>query len=70
MLQRQGGFALLVNLVHPLQALAEAARQHGEQGLVLEGERPLLGQIDPDDEHAFGMLQRDARRPGFCLRWG
>ena len=65
-LKRQGGFALLVNLVHPLQALAEAACQHGQQGLVLEGERPLLGQIDPDDQHALGMLQRDACRPGLC----
>ena len=27
-LQRQRGFALLVNLVHPLQTLAEPACQH------------------------------------------
>ena len=27
-LQRQGGFALLINLMHPLQALAETACQH------------------------------------------
>jgi len=28
-LQRERGFTLLVNLVHPLQALAQAAGEHG-----------------------------------------
>ena len=53
MLQRQRGFPLLVDLVHPLQTLAEAAGQHRQQGLVLGGERPSLGQLDPDDQHAL-----------------
>ena len=69
MLERQGGFALLVDLVHPLQTLAEAAREHGQQRLVLEGERPSLGQIDPDDEHA---LRDAAARSPPCrapMRW-
>lgn len=69
-LQGQSGFALLVDLVHPLQTLAEATGQHGEQGLVLQGERALLGQVDPDDEHALGVLQRDARRPRLRRRRG
>ena len=60
-LQRQRGFALLVELVDALQALTEATGQHREQGVVLGGERPLLGQLDPDDQHSAGMLQRDAR---------
>ncbi len=64
MLQRQGRFALLVDLMHPLQPLAEAARQYGQQGLVFEGERSLLGEIDPYNEHALGMLQGDACGPG------
>lgn len=69
-LQGQSGFALLVDLVHLLQTPAEAAGQHGEQGLVLQGERALLGQVDPDDEHALGVLQRDARRPRLRRRRG
>lgn len=68
MLQSQRGLTLLVHLVHPLQALTEAPGQHREQGLVLEGEGPFAGQIDPDDEHALGVLQCRRCRAATC--WG
>ena len=48
MLQRHSGFALLVHLVDALQALTEASGQHCEQRVVFRGERPLLGQLDPE----------------------
>jgi hypothetical protein len=61
-LQRQCGFALLVDLMHAVQPLAQATCQHGEQGLILEGKRALLGEINPYHEHAVGVLKRDACR--------
>ena len=48
-LQRHGGFALLVDLVDALQALTKASGQHREQCVVFRGEWPLLSQLDPDD---------------------
>ena len=63
MLQRQSGFPLQVHLVHSLQALAESAGEHRQQGLVLGSEPPPFDQLHPDDEHAAGMLQCDSRRP-------
>ena len=45
-LQRQRGLPLLVELVHPLQTLAEATGQHREQRVVFGGERSPLGQLD------------------------
>ena len=61
-LQRQRGFPLLVELMHPLQTLTEATGQHREQRVVFGGERSSLGQLDVHHEHAPWMLQRDARR--------
>ena len=63
MLQRQCRFALLVDLMHPVQCLAETTSLHGEQGLILKSECALLGELNPHDEHTFWMLERDARRP-------
>ncbi len=63
-LQRQRRFPLLVELMHPLQSLAEAAGQHREQRVVFGGERSSLCQLDVHHEHAPWMLQRDARRTG------
>ena len=45
-LQRQRRLPLLVQLVHSLQALAEAAGEHREQRVVFRGERSLFGQLD------------------------
>ena len=60
-LQRQRRFPLLVELMDPLQALAEAARQHREQHVVLGGERSSFGQLDVQHEDAARVLKRDAR---------
>ena len=65
MLQRHSGFALLVDLVDPLQALTEASGQYREQRVVFSGERPMFGQLDPEDQHSAEMAQRDARRARF-----
>ena len=70
MLQRQSGFALLVELMYPLQALAQSAGQHRQQRVILGGERSMFGQFDPDDEHPLRVLQRDTRRPRLArCRW-
>lgn len=68
-LQSQCGFALLVDLVHPLQALAEAAGQHGEQGLVFQGERTLIGQVDQTTSTPSGCCRAMPAVPG-CVVFG
>ena len=64
-LQRHGGFPLLVQLVDAVQALTEASGHQREQRVILRGEGPSLGQLDPDDQHSPGMLQRDAHCADF-----
>jgi hypothetical protein len=61
-LQGQGGFALLVQLVDAVQALTEPPGQDLQQVVILRSERALLRQVDPNDQHSSGMLQRNARR--------
>ena len=69
-LQRQRRLPLLVELVHPLQALAEAAGQHRQQGVVLRRERPLLGQFDAARRarHAGAAGRCRPRRVRRCRR--
>jgi hypothetical protein len=50
-LQRHSGFALFVQLVDALQALTESSSQHRQQIVILGSERPVLRQLDPDDQH-------------------
>jgi hypothetical protein len=63
-LQCQRRLALLVELVNPLQALAEPPRQNREQHVILGSERPSFGELDVQHEHAAGVLKRDGSHPG------
>ena len=62
-LERQCRFTLLVDLMHPVQGLPEATSLHGQQSLIFEGERALLGEVNPHDEHTIRMLECDSCRP-------
>lgn len=64
MLQRQSGFPLLVELVHALQSLPQPSGEHGEQRLILRRERPLLDQLDPQDQNAAGCCRAMPADPG------